>query len=477
MEDLDDLMRKKFDSDDPAERFEFSEEYWEQARILLEKEEKRRRKGGWWWLVPALIVCAAGGLYFGYRSETTPKLLGATPQDAPQRQTGIHPAAQPDKPSEPADSISVPARTNSSDENNTLTAIQEKNDNLESAKPGPNTSNTANTISAFHKSKSPRTGKTPETPTPAILADGRKTASSETTNKGLSATKPEKNQVSTPNAAEKQPAVPQTAPTNSTDRQAPELNTSPATFRQLPILLLPVGLTPLPLQPTAIPALPRSKAGAPALATPGKPFRERKFSWDAGLSGSVNEADSSGKWAGLAAGISGNYRFGKHWGVSLGLHWRFAPGLDAPYPPSADSLPNVAHRLVYSFGFNRETRVRSTTGLHFFEVPLSLRYQKGAWQFAGGVAGQWLLAVHQRTRKTDSSSLEPNRVAIQRFVRGDKSRYTTFGIAVLAGADYTLNRRFSIASKLQYRFTPLFNIAQASPRGLGSLDLGIKYRF
>ena len=47
-------MRQKFDSDDPGERFEFQEEFWEQAQVLLEQEEKRRR--GAFWLFFGLAV-------------------------------------------------------------------------------------------------------------------------------------------------------------------------------------------------------------------------------------------------------------------------------------------------------------------------------------------------------------------------------------------------------------------------------------
>ena len=47
MENIDELMRQKFDSDNPGERFEFQEEYWEQAQALLEQDEARRRRRLW----------------------------------------------------------------------------------------------------------------------------------------------------------------------------------------------------------------------------------------------------------------------------------------------------------------------------------------------------------------------------------------------------------------------------------------------
>ena len=57
MENIDDLMRQKFDSDDPGERFEFHEEYWEQAQTLLEKEEDKRRRR--FWLIIGLVLAMA----------------------------------------------------------------------------------------------------------------------------------------------------------------------------------------------------------------------------------------------------------------------------------------------------------------------------------------------------------------------------------------------------------------------------------
>ena len=57
MENIDDLMRQKFDSDDPGERFEFREEYWEQAQALLEKEDDKRRRR--FWLIIGLVLAMA----------------------------------------------------------------------------------------------------------------------------------------------------------------------------------------------------------------------------------------------------------------------------------------------------------------------------------------------------------------------------------------------------------------------------------
>ncbi|MBK6993522.1 MAG: hypothetical protein IPH31_00845 [Lewinellaceae bacterium] len=57
MENIDDLMRQKFDSDDPGERFEFHEEYWEQAQALLEKEDDKRRRR--FWLIIGLVLAMA----------------------------------------------------------------------------------------------------------------------------------------------------------------------------------------------------------------------------------------------------------------------------------------------------------------------------------------------------------------------------------------------------------------------------------
>ena len=54
MENIDELMRQKFNSEDPGERFEFQEEFWEQAQVLLEQEEQRRRRKIWLFLIFAL---------------------------------------------------------------------------------------------------------------------------------------------------------------------------------------------------------------------------------------------------------------------------------------------------------------------------------------------------------------------------------------------------------------------------------------
>jgi cytoskeletal protein RodZ len=63
MENLDDLMRKKFNTAEEAGRYEFQEQYWDQARALIEADErkrKRRRMLLWWWFGGIFILSMAG---------------------------------------------------------------------------------------------------------------------------------------------------------------------------------------------------------------------------------------------------------------------------------------------------------------------------------------------------------------------------------------------------------------------------------
>ena len=75
MENIDDFMQRKFDSDDPAERFPFREEYWEQAQALIEADEQRRRKRRrflfWWFSGAALIGVGALWLWNDAQKQTS----------------------------------------------------------------------------------------------------------------------------------------------------------------------------------------------------------------------------------------------------------------------------------------------------------------------------------------------------------------------------------------------------------------------
>ncbi len=69
MENLDDLMRKKFNTADEAGRFEFQEQYWDQARALIEADERKRKRRRiliWWWLggIFALSMASIFGIVY-----------------------------------------------------------------------------------------------------------------------------------------------------------------------------------------------------------------------------------------------------------------------------------------------------------------------------------------------------------------------------------------------------------------------------
>jgi hypothetical protein len=55
-------MQYNYENDDPASRFEFREEYWEQAKALIEADEARRRRRRWllWWFFAGLLLVVAG---------------------------------------------------------------------------------------------------------------------------------------------------------------------------------------------------------------------------------------------------------------------------------------------------------------------------------------------------------------------------------------------------------------------------------
>lgn len=489
MENIDDLMRQKFDSDDPAERIPFSEEYWEQARLLLEKEEKRRRhKAWWWWLALALLVCAVVGLCRGFFSSKGKGIFGTTGADAHLMSSpAIHPAATADtfliQSNTVNPTVEPPVSTPALPGTESVADIGSRpvlSNNQTMKKPAAATRlRPQNPQNKEALPSSARGGQILNTssPTPIGAADSSANTDSKNKNTLLNQSDVAKNNAQTPASSpiisSSNPPVPSAGDSSSFRPFAEE------TPSFVPSLLsngqLPVGLTPLPVPTRSLPV--KTVVQAP-IADRIQPVRDRRFQWHLALSGTVSQADTSGKWIGYSAGTHAGYRIGKDLTLSLGLKWRFVPGQEAPPNEASDTMPLMVERLRYSFGFHHERWARKTVGVHYFEVPLALHWQRKQWGFLAGAAGQWLLTDQQTIRYTVSSSLVPEKTTISRFVSGDKSRYTAFGMAAFIGADYALSRRISIGANIQYRFTPLFRFTApgVSRQGLGNFDLGIKYR-
>jgi len=250
---------------------------------------------------------------------------------------------------------------------------------------------------------------------------------------------------------------------------------------KVPYLLIFIIPTPIPLfdlpDPIFVPRKIKVPEKAP-VAQKTDPVQGKPFSFGLSLAGAAyQQLDTSGFWAGFTVGAFGEYRLNKYWSLMLGGQWRFVPGQNASNTAEPTN-PVIVEHLRYSFGYKSELWRRETRGLHMLEIPFSAKWNQGRWGVEGGGAVGALLAVQNKTAYTVSSSLEPEKTTVSKFVKGIKTPYNSINFAAFAGASYQLNHRFSIMTRLNYRFTPVFKTDPEGVKnnGLGNVELGLRVR-
>lgn len=486
MENIDDLMRQKFDSDDPGERFEFQEEYWEQAQALLDLEEQKRRRRFWLLLgllllvgllLSLLLLRGTGGLFSKNETEKENQQISTQlPVPSSNQNKGFS-----------TEHSTLQNNTTNSNQptnqalNTTPTNTQSANQGAGFTKDVSNTRNPKNTLKQSDRQKLAKKGLHFDQYGNAVERFSQSTALIDASNtaangpsKGQPMNQNEVGKESVPEAVENQEM--QVADPNSTTTpigNAPNGHAEPL-IRLIQINTLLTPLFPFPIPERVI--VPQTKP-APLnlpIAEKTKPEQGKRFSMGLSLAGTTySPKDTNGKWAGWTLGAYGAYKLNKTWSLSLGAQWRFVPGHGAFTAPSDSTNPEFSEQLRYSFGYQRETWKAETRGLHYLELPISARWQKGRLGLEAGAAAGFLLAVQNRTEYTQESSLEPATTTIKKFVAGKKEGYNGAYLTTQAGGVYRLNNRFSVYAKGQYRFTPVLKNAT---EGLGNVDLGLQVR-
>lgn len=468
MENIDELMRQKFDSEDHGERFEFQEEYWEQAQVMLEQEEARRRRRRWGTILALLLLAGLLlWLFFGFGDSeglangeakpgaNAPAAITKTQEESRSAKSPIKTPPDPSSsaPSHPERGPKIAEKATeepSRSESGTKKLTQSLAKGQKSLKKAPKDEGEKKATRAVNSSPRP-IARDAE----AIrLAGNRELAVS---NPGFESDLPE-----------------------STQDLAKPMPLSADSMTESPKLPIPIYRILLPLRPLDLPVRVISILRG-AVAPPGPIAQQKKsdeaprFALGLSLAGAANRPDTLGRWAGWALGAYGDYRLNQHWSLRLGAQWRFVPG----YAANSDSLnPEKVEQLRYSFGYQREVWERETRGLHYLEVPLAAKWQKARFGLEAGAAAGMLLAVQNTVTRSTESSLEPVKTEQQKFVKGDVSAYKQAYFAAFVGAEYRLNRRISVMARGQYRITPIFNKVEEHLKntGLGSVDIGLRVR-
>lgn len=450
MDNIDDLMRQKFDSDEPGERFEFREEYWEQAEALLKLEDERRRRRRWALLGLLLLLLSlvlAGWWYLSRTDGGQTHIQGTDPI----KQTELGAAKE----------------QNNNTEQTITYALQE------SAVTESKTATTrATTEIKQPESTKKSTNEPPQLPGTAQrdklgywkLTDGKSSS------------------LQVQNAAENAPITPAKQTVQANDASLKEAistvgakETLVENFSLLALSVIRVELLPLPIPERAIPEKNQVLTSEPTMARQKKTAKpERRFSAGVTLLGSVNAPDQADRRLGVAAGGYVQCRLNRQWGLQLRGQYRITPGYTL-----SDSSTQVAatEQLRYSFGFQKTAYRRETRALHHVEMPLALQWSPGRIGMEAGANLGYLLVVQDRTTLRHESSLAPLIEEKKRFVTGDRSGYKPFYATGFVGVNYRLCHRISANARAHYRFTPLEKPAEAVTQTRpGFVEAGLRIR-
>lgn len=499
-ENLDDLMRQKFDTDDPGARFEFQEEYWEQARALLEADErKRKRRLLWWWWLGAGCLCLGVVLWFwpdssrqrdkvpsGQVLEKTDSASSEKTQTDKElglknNNTDTH-TAQSDK-AEKTYGDTPNAAPNTSDEttgtrrnNGTSGGENRRKIGTPAGKATPQPS--AGFGEKRSGSQTPKSGTSPiaSAPTqgPVNLPDPNTVRSERISGNNPVGTE----QVSAANAQSAQTSGGAAVEFASENAEAAEQK---SVAEQRWVQSVP-PIQPIDFQwPVLLPYVPFLPQKDPVERCPvfTEPFREPRLSIGLGASGlAFFPKNQTAKWGG-AAGVFADYRLSRSLSLTAGAAWRYIP-LDGIVADSAYE-PQVSEQLRYSFGFERVRTSLRPAGLHTLEIPVALRWHSGVWHLEGGATLSRLLGVRADwvERRSASLQLEPPVRETSRMVWSGTQPYRRIWLSPVLGAGWQRGRWSVMARTVLLPANVVPPSIPDEPRAKGwkvGAELGLRWR-
>jgi hypothetical protein len=366
MENIDDFMRDKFSNDDPAARFGFREEYWNQALLMIQAEEagrKRRRVIWWWWVIFGLLLLVSGGLWsIGYFQQN---LTPVTPNAASSRksETGnLMPGET--------------TRMEGSDKQLSTGHSREKDLTENAHKSGSHTGlrGTARLDNASPKGLSTPVGDEMMLHAPDFTPSNKS------------------------NLLPDDPTPLESVPASYAPQKQPYRSLLIREFEFLPVLNRAVASDPhlgFAFQPVSTPQeiIPVRKAFQSGIQW----MVEGAPAWYLGI--------KSANAIGLRVGVMAMYQFKPHWAFSLGLGLRSMPAGNNKFVDTSNSVPQTV--LKYDFGYRREVFTSQPRSLFAFEIPVCLHFLMRKTGFELGVIPQLYTGASIKQAQESSSSLSP----------------------------------------------------------------------
>lgn len=428
--ELEDFIRQQLNNEDPAERFPFREEYWEQAKTLLVLEERKaiRRKLIWWLLGACLLLLLAISAFWrqAAMASLSRSNTGSLSQSVAETQTtpnGIEPSA----------TAAGALATGSAGPGGSVGSAAP-------ARPGVFTRPAS---TAASRRSGYRSAKGPANPVPPGVK-----SLSELTTAGAAATTTVANPTNTQNAPE------QNGQADTTSHRR---------------LFLPSGLQRLPLIDfkQITPAIPTPEV-APILLILPAPVHHKGAAIVAGAP--IYPDAPGGRQTGMTLGLYAAADLTAHWILSIGLQWRYRPVSTLAVTPTDQALR-------YSFGYVLEESLRQNWGVHYLEAPISVQRRWRRLHGELGLAPGMLLSASDREIRQRKIQYPAQTVVIESSYReGNKQLYSPLYIAAFTGGSIVLPRGIEAYGRCFYRPDGLRTNKEGSAGWRGHLwpELGLR---
>ncbi|HRI58159.1 MAG TPA: hypothetical protein PK228_00470, partial [Saprospiraceae bacterium] len=205
-----------------------------------------------------------------------------------------------------------------------------------------------------------------------------------------------------------------------------------------------------------------------------KPASNRRFSFGLAAAGALSEASPDGKRLGAVGGLFVQYKLTPSWSLTSGANWRYLAGAWAD-----DTIPTTSEQLQYGFGFKKDSYKIETRGLHSIEIPLGVRWRRGAFAAEGGFAPGFLVGVQGRQKKHHSESLQDGITTENSRVWLNKSPYYQFIPTVFLGGEWLATQQVGLTLRGTFRPGKIGEKLTDTPppANLFWLDAGLRWYF
>ncbi len=526
MENIDELMRVKFESDNPADRFEFREEYWEQAQALLEAEEARRRKRRrWllWWCFFAVALIGAGVCFWAIprknntisegvptqqiidnksnNSSNNPTPIAAPTNAATPTNGGIATNGTTDNnasatpvnngvtdsgsTNEVNDATTINSRTatngstnntgggnNSTRGSNTPNKLDRKaagTPNTAARKSAPNTNGRNKLVDRTQETSNKGSGLATQTQQSASLSEVTNRLDAESQNQSTENTiNPVKtNQFNIGSQSESENKTSVTVGDQASKITIPNLLGIGSDIVAPPTLAQMAAIEPLSV---AIPLpLIYEKQTLKISARYDLPKiiepvnTNKPFTHSLYLNGTYHTPADSANWGG-AVGYEFGWKFRPALSIRTGLSMRYLQGSWALDSISPETLDATTTNLDYSFGYNSTVSTREQQGILLLEVPLGLHWHHRDLGLAGGVSYARLIRSRSVvTETTDGSFLNQQTTRQAGVFSSDNSIFNTNSFGAYLGFDWQITPRIALAGTVTRRSKTPAKTTSGSP--------------